>query len=63
MDEVISHVLEYRNARDTSERMKVAERIILSVSDSLTLFLISRAPLQAADLRQTIFVAIVRGLD
>jgi len=63
MDKLISQVREYRNARDTAEKMEVAGKIILRISDSITLFLISRASLQVADLRQTIFVAIVRGLD
>lgn len=63
MESIIGLVHEYRDASGTSEKTKIAHSIILAISGRLTLFLINRCPRETADMRQLIFVAIVRGLD
>src|ERR1700743_2383973 len=63
MDEIIGLVREYRNTSDASDKTKLAQSVVLGIADRLTLFLISRCPGDLADVRQSIFVAIVLGLD
>jgi RNA polymerase sigma factor (sigma-70 family) len=64
MDPVIGHVREYQKTLDATQKTKVAEKIIIAASDRIFLFLISHAPVDdAKDLRQSVFVAIVKGLD
>ena len=63
MDAIIGLVHEYRNTLDTTEKTKVAQKIIVSISERITLFLLSHAAADAEDLRQMVFVAVVQGLD
>jgi RNA polymerase sigma factor (sigma-70 family) len=63
MDAIIGLVNEYRKALDTTEKIKVAHSIIVSISDRMTLFLLGHAAAEAQDLRQLVFIAIVQGLE
>src|SRR5579862_4963936 len=63
MDAIIGLVHEYRNALDTTEKTKVAQKIIVSISDRITVFLLSHASADTEDLRQMVFVAVVQGLE
>jgi RNA polymerase sigma factor (sigma-70 family) len=64
MDPIIGLVNKYRSATNEAAKMKAAEKIIFGVSDPITLFLLSRTPAGVLeDVRQTILVSIVRGLD
>jgi RNA polymerase sigma factor (sigma-70 family) len=63
MESIIDLVHEHRRSSDAAGRIRAVEKIILAAAPSLTLFLMKRSEFEIADLRQSIFLAIVRGMD
>jgi RNA polymerase sigma factor (sigma-70 family) len=63
MDAIIGLVNEYRKTLETTEKIKVAQKIILSISGRITVFLLGHAADDAEDLRQMVFVAVLHGLE